>query len=245
MNFVFDIDGTLCFDGKTIDLSIIEAINELTEEGHEIIFASARPIRDLIPVLPSNFKKNKLVGGNGCFVSDNGKITTSYFDPQLVDQLHNIIHTYDLAYLADGKRDYSFTGNKDHPIYKNIDQSTAQNRELASLSKICKLVLFNPPEAIIEEINQLPVTVTLYKNENAVDLSSLGINKVYGLQKLQITDFIAFGNDSNDQCLFENAIFSVCIGTNDVKKYASKSIKSEEVATTIREMKNYLVESIK
>lgn len=245
MNFVFDIDGTLCFDGKTIDGSIIEALNELSDEGHEIIFASARPIRDLVPVIPPNFKQGKLVGGNGCFVSDNGEITSSFFDSQLVEKLHKIIHTYELTYLADGEWDYSFTGHKDHPIYKNIDQSSAQNREFTSLSKICKLVLFNPTEAVIEEVSKLPVTVTPYKNENAIDLSPLGINKVHGLETLHITDFIAFGNDSNDQYMFEKAVYSVCVGNNDVRTYASRSITKHQVAETIREVKNNLVETIK
>ena len=52
MNFVFDIDGTLCFNGKTIDQAIVDALNKLLEHGHTITFASARPIRDLVPVLP-------------------------------------------------------------------------------------------------------------------------------------------------------------------------------------------------
>ena len=52
MQFVFDIDGTLCFDGKTIEPTIINALQTLIQQGHEVIFASARPIRDLLPVLP-------------------------------------------------------------------------------------------------------------------------------------------------------------------------------------------------
>ena len=79
MNFVFDIDGTLCFNGKTIDQAIVEALQKLLGDGHSITFASARPIRDLVPVLPEQFKGGKLVGGNGCFISENDFISANVF----------------------------------------------------------------------------------------------------------------------------------------------------------------------
>lgn len=44
MRFVFDIDGTLCFDGRLIDQTIIDTLLQLQHDGHELIFASARPI---------------------------------------------------------------------------------------------------------------------------------------------------------------------------------------------------------
>nr|WP_106782001.1 HAD family hydrolase [Lysinibacillus timonensis] len=238
MNFVFDIDGTLCFDGKTIDISIIEALNELSTFGHEIIFASARPIRDLVPVLPPHLKKGKLVGGNGCFISDNEGIKANHFVSELMEQLHIIIQNHQLTYLADGEWDYAFTGSTDHPIYKNINHSTAKNYPIMELQKICKLVLFKPSPTVIEELQQLPVCITSYKHEDAIDISPLGINKVYGLEQLQVKEFIAFGNDSNDQCLFENARYSVCVGDNEVHKYASIKISKDDVAETIVELKN-------
>ncbi len=238
MNFVFDIDGTLCFDGKTIDISIIEALNELSKCGHEIIFASARPIRDLVPILPTHFKKGKLVGGNGCFVSEMEKITTNYFSPDLIKVLHDIIERYKLTYLADGEWDYSYTGSTNHPIYKNINHSCAKNQLFTELQKICKLVLFHPSEAVLEELKSLPVSITHYKNENAIDISPIGVNKVYGLERLEINDFIAFGNDSNDQCMFEKASYSVCVGDSEVHKYASVKIKKEEVSKTIIKLKD-------
>lgn len=237
MNFVFDIDGTLCFDGKTIDETIIEALDELVEEGHEIIFASARPIRDLMPILPKQFKNKKLVGGNGCFISQNETITANFFTPTLFQQLHTIIEQHQLTYLADSEWDYAFTGNFEHPIYQNINHSSAKNIPLLELQKICKVVLFKPTSPVIEALTQLPISITTYKHEDAIDISPLGINKVYGLKKLQISEFIAFGNDSNDQCLFENAQFSVCVGTNDVHKYASLTITKDEVAKTIIQLK--------
>ena len=233
MNFVFDIDGTLCFNGKTIDPTIVYALNKLLEHGHTITFASARPIRDLVPVLPKQFKTGKLVGGNGCYISNNGQVSAKSFTADLLENLHTIIKNHQLTYLADGEWDYSFTGNEEHPIYQNINQDSAVNIEISKLPKVCKLVLFHPYPKVIEKLHSLPVSVTHYKNENAIDISPLGINKVTGLNQLSIYDFVAFGNDSNDQCLFESARFSVCVGQNDVRTYASLTIEKEDVAQTI------------
>lgn len=236
MHFVFDIDGTLCFDGKTINPSIVHALKKLSDAGHEIIFASARPIRDLIPVIPEPFKEAKLVGGNGCFISEQTQVSANVFSADLIDQLRFIIQTHQLTYLADGKWDFAYTGDKTHPIYKNIDQSSAKNIPLLELDTVCKLVLFNPPQQVITLLEQLPLSITTYKNEHAIDLSPLGINKVSGLKKLNICEFIAFGNDSNDQCLFENSLYSICVGHNEVHQYASKKIAKDEVAETILQL---------
>ncbi|MEC1535480.1 HAD hydrolase family protein [Bacillus sonorensis] len=51
MNFVFDLDGTICFEGQPVSEHLLMAFEELKAQGHEVIFASARPIRDLLPVL--------------------------------------------------------------------------------------------------------------------------------------------------------------------------------------------------
>ena len=92
--------------------------------------------------------------------------------------------------------------------------------------------------AVTALLEQLPVSITAYKNENAIDISPLGINKVSGLEKLNIHNFFAFGNDSNDQCLFEKAIYSVCVSDNEVHQYASKKSAKEDVAETILQLIN-------
>lgn len=234
MKFVFDIDGTVCFDGTTIDESICEAFNDLYEANHEVVFASARPIRDLLSVLPEQYRQGAMVGGNGTFIFDRGNIIVEYFDNNILDQLLVCIKSNQLTYLADSEWDYAYTGNIEHPIYKNIDKTTAMNKEISELKQICKLVLFYPTHEVLQEISKLPVTVVHYKNEDAIDISPLGVNKVKGLRKLKIDQFIAFGNDSNDQCLFENAIHSVCIGDNDVKHFATESINKADIPATIR-----------
>lgn len=236
MNFVFDIDGTLCFDGRTIHNDILAEIDHLLTQGHEVIFASARPIRDLIPVLPKRFHHFKLVGGNGAFVSHNGNIRSISFDEQTKKQLLQFIEENDCTYLADCNWNYSFTGDVEHPIYRSLNKNEAKNIALHELEMICKLLLFNVSEEKAQQLQHLPVVVTKYKSEEVFDISPQGVNKVRGLQSLNVQEFIAFGNDANDRCMFEAATHSVCVGEQDVKQFASEFVARENVAQKIRQL---------
>ena len=69
MKFVFDLDGTICFKGRPVSDELLKALEELVAQGHEVIFASARPIRDLLPVLHERVHHYPMIGGNGSMVA--------------------------------------------------------------------------------------------------------------------------------------------------------------------------------
>ncbi|MEF3331441.1 HAD hydrolase family protein [Oceanobacillus oncorhynchi] len=100
MNFVFDIDGTICFDGKTIDSSIIQALEEIKAAGHQVIFASARPIRDLLPVLPKSLQQEKLVGGNGAYTSNGKKMDVIHFQDSLLTKLIMLVEDHQITIFS-------------------------------------------------------------------------------------------------------------------------------------------------
>ncbi|WP_042473502.1 HAD-IIB family hydrolase [Bacillus ndiopicus] len=231
MHFVFDIDGTISFDGKTISEEIQQAILQLMEAGHDVVFASARPIRDLLPILPEVFHGCKLIGGNGALMKGHDGIEAIYFEQTVREKLCHITAQFQLAYLADSDWDYAYTGDEAHPIYHRIHHQAAKNMKLNELSQVCKLVLFDVPKEALDELMKLPVTISQYTSENIVDISPLGIHKARGLQ----ADFIAFGNDMNDYTLFEAAKYSVCVGDGEVARFASLVITEKEVAHKIRQ----------
>ena len=67
MIFIFALDGTICFQGKPLSHEICAALGECIQIGHEVVFASARPIQNLLPVLPKRYYHFQMVGGNGAF----------------------------------------------------------------------------------------------------------------------------------------------------------------------------------
>ncbi|MGZ0075667.1 HAD hydrolase family protein [Staphylococcus aureus] len=109
MRFVFDIDGTLCFDGRLIDQTIIDTLLQLQHDGHELIFASA-PVRFVIccQFLPSVFHQHTLIGANGAMISQQSKI--SVIKPIHTDTYHHIlkiIQKYELDYIIDDDWNYA------------------------------------------------------------------------------------------------------------------------------------------
>ncbi|MEK4229797.1 HAD-IIB family hydrolase [Solibacillus sp. FSL H8-0538] len=238
MKFIFDLDGTICFKGQPLSADICTAINGCVEAGHEVIFASARPIRDILPVLPKSFHGFRMVGGNGVFVYQNNEIDVAGFPEDAKQALLELIEEFRLPYLVDGRWDYSFTGDKSHPIFRNLDpQKTASNVRLEELDGIVKIVLFTQSKDIEERIERLAVTVHKHGDEGILDISPAGIHKWSGLQKLglQEDEFIAFGNDTNDISMFNYAKESICVGDNAIAKaHATQFTTEAHVAQTIR-----------
>jgi len=244
MKFVFDLDGTICFKGKPLSEGITNALEACRKSGHEVIFASARPIRDLLPVLPVTMREYPMVGGNGAFVACDGKtMEVTTFETDIVGAILQIITIFQLPYLVDSHWDYAYTGSEDHPIYQNLDPlEIAKKVALQDIHDIVKVVLF-PGENIDEvlfELQKLPVSLYEHASENIIDISPNGIDKWNGLTKLGVVEgeYIAFGNDANDASMFLKAKESVCVGEHQVREKATLQVPSVE--TAIIEMLNLL-----
>lgn len=237
MKFVFDLDGTICFRGQPLCEEIKEALQYCRHMGHEVIFASARPIRDLLPVLPKEMHMYSMIGGNGAFVAKDGKVThLTSFDNQTKKQIEEIIKEFQLSFLIDSDWDYAYTGSAEHPIYQNLDPNQlAKNISIHKIEQMIKVVLFPNERAseILSRLNQLPLRTYIHGQENILDISPIGVDKWTGLQKLNVKeqDFIAFGNDANDIPMFQFAKEAVCVGEHEeLKAVATKVVESNAKA---------------
>ncbi|WP_099975083.1 HAD family hydrolase [Lactobacillus terrae] len=103
MLYVFDVDGTLSLDGKKISPHIKDSILKLEQEGNSVSFASARPIRDLIPIIPEFSSDNLLIGGNGSIVKkiDNEIEVVKSIDSDSFTSIKGIISDYSFNYIVD------------------------------------------------------------------------------------------------------------------------------------------------
>ncbi|MCJ1656402.1 HAD family hydrolase [Staphylococcus sp. NRL 16/872] len=215
MNLVFDIDGTICFDGQHIDEEITQRLTSLHNVGHRIIFASARPIRDLLPVLPKPFHKFPLIGGNGSIASENKTIRTlatiSHTDFQIIK---DIINKYDLNYIVDDKWDYAANVSTTNEIYKRLDPlHLAQKRSVDDISSPIKVIMLNIPTQHFEDIaSHLSVkaphlSLINHSNELNIDITAQHINKYTAIEYIlgSTPVYVAFGNDHNDITMLQNA----------------------------------------
>ncbi|EDL63108.1 HAD-IIB family hydrolase [Bacillus sp. SG-1] len=231
MKFVFDLDGTICFKGQPVTERILEALERLTEEGHEVIFASARPIRDMLPVLHPRFHMHTLIGGNGSMIHRDGDLVFSQaFRDEDIDYIKRLIEKYEATFLIDGDWDYCYTGPVNHPILGNLDQANlAKSVLIESLNSILKVLILtaNDFEKLAEELSEIDVTLHTHRNEKVIDISPNDIDKWNALRKIGIgeSEYIAFGNDANDITLFQHANHAVMIGHHEeLSGFAAEAI---------------------
>lgn len=247
MKIVFDLDGTICFKGKPLSEEMVQVLDTLVGKGNEIIFASARPIRDLLPVLPPHMQQFPMIGGNGAFVATGGEIiSTIHFDKQIADEIVKLIRTFEASYLIDSRWDYAFTGNNEHPIRRNVDpELRAKNVHLDELNEIVKVVILHSinEQQLLEELQQLPIVIYVHGNEGIIDISPQGVDKWAGLQVLGTPpqQYIAFGNDANDVSMFKHAQRSICVGEHTaLVQVATDQVVNDEkqVILKIKEVMN-------
>ncbi len=232
---IFDVDGTICFDGRVVGSEILEQIR-LLRRSSRVVFASARPIRDLLPVLAEDLHDAPLIGGNGAFVREHHGLTVSTIDPRTRGMLDELIEQHNLSYLVDGDWDYSYNGTETHRIYRQLDAGRLARKigrhEIAAYSKV---VLFTDDPEIIAQVERLPLAVNVHPDESIVDLAPSGVTKLHALLRLGVEPgrFAAFGNDSNDVAMLREAGLSVCVGDHPELKFADLQITRAEVAATI------------
>lgn len=222
MIFVFDLDGTICFDGKRIPPEIQTALNELMAQGHQLIFASARPIRDLLPLLTDTLKSALLIGGNGSITQMNQQIQANCPIAQNdFNQIKQWINEFDLDYLVDDIWHYSKRIRQPHPIEHKIDSAKlAENRPLFHIAHPIKTILLNLNAdqyvQVKSKLVKLNVNLIEHSEPNSLynlDITAKNINKYSTLLNfIGKQPYIAFGNDMNDFELLKHAIYSACIG---------------------------------
>ena len=224
MTYIFDLDGTICFDGKCISQSITRSLHLLLDKGHRVIFASARSIRDMLPVLPESFHNLELIGANGVLISQNGNVRQiAQFTPQQKLHLSSLMAHYQVQGLIDGTWHYHFWQNRIHPLFSLIDAlNLAQHKNLEDLGSWTKALILsaNDMEALRQELQQHNFNVYCHQNENALDISPDKTNKFMALQHLEnpvaTQSYTAFGNDHNDLMLLKHAQTSYQIGEHTI-----------------------------
>lgn len=250
--FVFDVDGTICFNGQFIEEEIVKAL-EYINDKHSLIFASARPIRDLIPVVPM-FKENVLIGGNGSIISEQGNIQViEYISDKEYIYIKSLIEDYKLSYIIDGSFDYSAKVEKKNLIYRQLDpMKLAKNVSMSEIEKPIKIILVDISEEIYEEISNKitkncdDVTINFHRSELNIDITAKGINKYTTLKKIiGDSEYIGYGNDINDHDLLKNACKSYYISKSDSEvdlDFGITEVLSREKDTIVSSIKSHGIE---
>lgn len=212
---MLDIDWTICFDGRQIDCKITDQLFSLHNIRHKIIYASARPIRDLLPVLPNKFHKFALIGGNGSIISINGRINTLATNQfETFNVIKHVINQYNLNYIVNDEWNYAARVDATNTIYQRLDpQLLAQKLTINEITSPIKTILLNIDEKDFDEVvtyiatNAPSLSLINHSNELNIDITAKYINKFTAIEHIlgKYPTYVAFGNDHNDIEMLQHA----------------------------------------
>ena len=247
MNFVFDLDGTICHDGQTIAPEILTFLEtEIAQKAeHELFFASARPVRDILPLLPSGLQGSYLIGGNGSLVSHQHKVQyTKPLPAEVSQELIAYILEKQLDYMIDEVWNYSFYGEHLAELKAKIDVAgQATNLPIAEIREPLKILIGNYPDEgqVRRDLAHLHASWTAYPREQCLDILAHGLNKAEALQEIiGNADYVAFGNDHNDLELLARATHSICVGENRAVQQISQRTISTAAADLLAVLKIFI-----
>lgn len=234
MKFVFDIDGTLCFDRRTMDDEIKQVLLNAADYGHELIFATSRSYRDCLFTLGPELSQKMVVALNGGLVYQDGQlIFERTMDPSAYHLLLDWCQTYNLPFFVDNAFDYSGQIIEKMPFITSVDPlNKAQFLALEDLKNPIKVVVYmGNHEDLLEE------TLTQFSKEESLDVYFDDIEKCIYLNPAHThkastlvdhvgNDVVVFGNDRNDIKLFKESLYAVQVGDFSVlTEFADEQIE--------------------
>lgn len=236
MKFVFDLDGTLCFDGMTMSKDLQKVLLTAPKYGHEIIFATARSYRDCLSILEGELRKLTVVGLNGGEVFQDEHLVSQYTIPSpALRTIVSYCDTYNLPYFIDDTFNYAIQNPEQIPFLSNVDPlNKARILPVHELNEPIKVVIplvehEDIREDLIFNLNKLECLDLSYHDiERCLYINPKGVSKASTVLNHFGKDFVAFGNDQNDISLFKNAIYGVQIGD-----YPYPKIFADEVIPAI------------
>lgn len=244
---VFDIDGTLSFDGQQIAPVIVAAIQAAQAQGQRVIFASARPIRDLWPIVPA-FRHCLLIGANGALVGQGQQRTViAPIAPADWQVLRALLARERVAYVVDGAWDYAAQLAPQHPLWRQLDPGRlARQRPLDEIEQPVKVLLLGLSSSQLERLDtelrtSTGLMIVRHTGEGTLDLTAGPVNKYQTLRGLGVQDYLAFENDQNDTQLLQHAQTAVWVTSkpdlpSPVRTAYLCAPESEAVAAWIRRL---------
>ena len=236
--YIFDIDGTLSHYGAKIHPVICNRIIELSHKN-KIIFSSARPVRDMLPMVASELHKAIFIGCNGGILFENRKIVSADFlDRNYVSSIVGRMDKMGMPYVLDGEWGVSFSNvhHSFHDYIRSLSNDQVRKEELIKNGVTKILVLSDNNKNVLT--NGIDVSIHVHK-DGFYDITPCRNNKYNTLREIIGNDiYIAFGNIETDFQILDNAEVSVFIGSRNEYKKANYYAQIDYIPTIINFLEN-------
>lgn len=219
--FIFDLDGTIIYDGKKLTPDFANSLRDIVSAGHQIYFATGRSYRDYLPMLPEWCHELPAVTFGGALVTDRGKIIYQKFMDSY--ELQEFIYALDrnhAAYLIDSHHSYFHSAKESwilHDIFAISGQYPNDSLESVLEEGAYKLlVLDNHFQALAKKyVDSFNWELKYHSYHDCFDVMPANVNKFIGVSNLSLPDLdniFVFGNDHNDLELMQNFDNNILFG---------------------------------
>lgn len=230
--FVFDLDGTICFDRRSISPVIRRSVETIGGK-HSIVIASARhPVNIVTTIANPWFAVWDIVGANGAISYARGRLVDERRLPiNLTAVTLQTLTELKCAFLAYGA-DFVVFSEIAHPLHAAISADIGthlrrgEETEINNLIKVLALPVSGDARPL-EACQKIPGLQIYPHSDGTFDVIADGVDKASALQALGyvLPVFAGFGNDVNDAPLLRRARHSVCVGDNRLlQSIASRQI---------------------
>lgn len=219
---VLDLDGTLLRADKSLSPASRGGLLRAEAAGHRLVFATARPPRLTLALLPAEFAGEFVVCYNGAQVLRHGRVLRQEAVPA-ADVARVFAHLersmpgtvrgfeYEDQLYAIGSFDHHFAPGSFEPMPPELNNGRASPKILVDIGQD-----FSLPEFL----QMLPPTchAVLTDGGTLCQIMPRGADKATGvahvLEELgaDFGDVVAFGDDHNDVPLFRRAGYAVAMG---------------------------------
>ncbi|QTL35645.1 HAD-IIB family hydrolase [Pseudoalteromonas viridis] len=248
MNFVFDLDGTTVFHAQRMHDDIKDGLLALQSNGGKLYFATARPLRDTLPVLPECFWHHPIIGCNGAMFSEHKAVVSAHsFEPKQITTLLTWLDNHEIAYLFDGHWQYAIS-NKPHHFHQHVAElgiPPGSNEQLRHEPIVKLLVLEDEHHERVKEVCEQTLSsfeIYHHNGHHCFDLVPARSNKLTALLELglDMQQTVCFGNDVNDIAMLEAARQAYVVGEQITPNCDYVQLTQETVAQTLHQLANNL-----
>lgn len=223
--FIFDLDGTILFNDKPLCNQHENLLKKIHHAGHEIVFASGRPVRDFHALMPEwthNF--NMSLFGGGISLKSGEIIQKKTIPRNNCLDLVEICLKHDYPFVLDDHA-YYYHPDKSPRLYEFIDNSVVGKYRVKSLEQILDNDIFKVfilDDLVINKFSEYVENAALmlyhHTKFKSFDILPPGVNKYDGVWHIlnhPSNDIFVFGDDLNDYPLFINFHNSVLMGEHN------------------------------
>ncbi|MBS0351907.1 MAG: HAD hydrolase family protein, partial [Proteobacteria bacterium] len=211
-------------NGQPISKEIESLIELILSKKINVIFATARPLRDTLPLLPKKYHELPIIGCNGAMISRYSKVQSAKkLSRNTVDLIKKSLDEMKVPYIIDGLYGYAISSERSdfHGYIKNKLGSEPMLYEELELQGITKILILKFDLHIKSELEKIigreesKLTMNQYRLEGFVDLVAENTNKFYAAVEMgvDLSCTAVFGNDVNDIMLLKNAYLPYIVGS--------------------------------